>query len=128
MDTIAEKPNRLSKQSSSQEESYRIVFWGQVAPEYTAKEVALGFVRTFQIKERRQLQKLFTGKVVTLKKNLSHEDAQKYFDAIEALGGVCRIESEFKNYFFESETKQRHDVNFLRKEFDMDSLTLSPKI
>ncbi|MGI1678541.1 MAG: hypothetical protein K6L75_07420 [Cellvibrionaceae bacterium] len=115
-------------QSERTKETFRVVFWGQVAPEYTQKDVALAFARKFQIKERKQLLKLFTGKVVTLKRNLSEEEAQKYLSAIQELGGICRLESEFKNYFFEAETKERHEVNFLQKDFDMDALTLSPKI
>ncbi|MGH1469676.1 MAG: hypothetical protein ACRBCS_00675 [Cellvibrionaceae bacterium] len=126
MDIVADRPKSHSHKQTNKE-TYRVVFWGQVAPDYIPKEVALAFARKFQIKERKQLLKLFTGKVVTLKRNLSEMDAQRYVSAIQELGGVCRIESEFKNYFFENETKERHKVNFLQKDFDMDALTLSPK-
>ena len=127
MIAVTERP-RTNLQSERTKETYRVVFWGQVMPEHTQKAVALAFARKFQIKDRKQLIKLFRGKVVTLKRNLSSDEGHKYLSAIQEMGGVCRLESEFKNYFFESEVKERHHVNFLQNDVDMDALTLSPKV
>ncbi|GAB1264818.1 hypothetical protein NBRC116493_22830 [Aurantivibrio infirmus] len=108
-------------------ETYRIVFWGQISEGRNRSEVLSAFAKTFKVTDAQQLKKLFSGRVTTLKKNLSSEHAHRYVSVLQDMGCICRLESEFKDYFFETEFKQRNSVNFLQKEFDVETLSLTPK-
>ncbi len=119
--------NRERVNRGSNTGSYRIVFWGQCAQGYEVGKVAVAFTKRFKIKSSRYLSQLFSGKVVTLKSGLTEEGANRYVAAIEAMGGICRKESERKNYFEESEFKQRNSVSFLDEDFDPSTLSLAPK-
>ncbi len=79
---------------SSEHSTYRVVFWGEVTLGHTRSDVARRFAKWFKIKERKTLQKLFGGRLLTLKKGLSYSEAQLYSDVIRGLGAVCRIEPE----------------------------------
>jgi len=108
-------------------ETYRIVFWGQISDGSNRSEVFSAFAKTFKITEAKKLKKLFSGRVVTLKKSLSSEQAHRYVAVLQDIGCICRLESEFKDYFFETEFKVRNNVSFLQKEYDVETLSLTPK-
>lgn len=130
LSTLNERSDSLAKQRLSPAQnqgSYRIVFWGQCAPGFEVGKVAVAFSKRFKIKSSRYLSQLFSGKVITLKRGLSEEGASRYISAIESMGGICRKESEQKNYFEESEFKQRNSVSFLDEDFDPSTLSLAPK-
>jgi hypothetical protein len=108
-------------------DTYRVVFWGQCARGYQRPDVIRAFASRFKISSQRQLEQLFSGKVITLKKGLTTNQADRYTDAIQMVGGVCRKESEQRDYFSETEFKTRNTVSFLDEDFDPSSLSLAPK-
>lgn len=109
-------------------ETYRIVFWGEAAAGHDRRQVARAFAQRFGIKSRQQLLRLFSGRVVTLKQGVSTEEAHRYITAIRELGGICRMESECKNYFQETELRGRNRVSFLSDDApDFDKVTLASK-
>lgn len=108
-------------------ESYRVVFWGECAAGYNKKDVMLAFAKQFNIKSRRQLAQIFSGRLIPLKSGLNLTQAHRYITAIQDIGGVCRFEDEYRDFFGEEEVKERNSVSFLHKDFDPETLTLKPK-
>ncbi|MEX1033261.1 MAG: hypothetical protein WDZ30_07855 [Cellvibrionaceae bacterium] len=108
-------------------ESFRVVFWGETARGFSRTEVAHAFARRFNIRSRRQLAHIFSGRVITLKRNLTTAEAHRYITAIQELGGICRMESEYKDYFSQTEFMERKTVSFLQEDFSSESLSLQPK-
>ena len=125
--TAASKPRRDGDGSVNSNATYRVVFWGQCARGFHRPDVVRAFAQRFKIANRQQLAQLFSGKVITLKKGLGETEANRYTSAIQMLGGICRKESERKDYFSETEFKQRNAVSFLDEDFDPDTLCLAPK-
>ncbi|WP_439133889.1 hypothetical protein [Pseudomaricurvus sp.] len=80
--------------SDSTNLTYRVVFWGDVAAGQSRRDVALKFAHRFRIRETRQLKRIFSGRLMTLKKDLSEAEAQRYCRAITDLGAKCRMERE----------------------------------
>ena len=113
--------------TDNDKQTYRVVFWGQCVPGIHKAQVARAFAKRFKVSSTRQLAALFSGKVVTLKRGLSTEGADRYVTAVEGVGGICRKESEYKNYFSETEFKTRNTVSFLEEDFDPKKLSLTPK-
>ncbi|GAB1256742.1 hypothetical protein [Aurantivibrio plasticivorans] len=107
--------------------TYRVVFWGETARGYDRDLVVRNFASRFKINSRRQLERLFSGKVITLKHSLPLAEAHRYIKAIQDVGAVCRMESEMKNYFGNDEVMTRHTVSFLENDVDMSTLSLAPK-
>lgn len=116
-------------QQQSTKETFRVIFWGDVAAGYTKKEVALAFAERFNIKSRRQLAQIFSGRVIPLKSGLKISEAHRYISAIQDIGGICRLENEYRDYFGNEELKTRNSVSFLDQEdgFDAEDWQLAPK-
>lgn len=74
--------------------SYRVVFWGGLMLGQERQQVAKRFARQFKIRQPRQLQQLFSGRLLTLKRSLQYDQAKRYSDAIRAMGAICRVELE----------------------------------
>jgi len=119
--------NNTSAASTAANTTFRIVFWGQCARGYQRADVMQAFGKRFKIEQNRHLEPLFSGKVRTLKKGLTESQANKYVNAMLEVGGICRKESEQRDYFSETEFKQRNSVSFLEDDFDASKLSLSPK-
>lgn len=83
----------FSRETSSRE-TFRVVFWGDVAAGQSRREVALKFARRFRISDSKQLKRIFSGRLLTLKRGLSAADAQRYCKVITELGANCRMERE----------------------------------
>ncbi len=81
---------------TTKQHTYRVVFWGQVALGNERNDVARKFAKWFNITETRRLKQLFSGRVVSLKKGLTHSQAQRYCDILRGLGAMCRLEEENK--------------------------------
>ncbi len=79
---------------ASVQPSYRVVFWGGLMLGQERLQVAKRFARQFKIRQPRQLQQLFSGRLLTLKGALQYDQAKRYSDAIRAMGAICRIELE----------------------------------
>lgn len=107
--------------------TFRVVFWGQCASGYLRDNVMQDVAQRFKIGNRRQLEQLFSGQVRTLKKGINEAQADKYVNALRQLGCICRKESEFKDYFSETEFRPRNTVSFLEDDFDPSKLSLAPK-
>ena len=108
-------------------DTYRVVFWGQCVRGTHKAQVARAFAKRFNVASTRQLAALFSGKIVTLKRGLSSQGADRYVAAVQSVGGICRKESEYKDYFSETEFKPRNNVSFLDDDFDPTKLSLAPK-
>ena len=75
-----------------QDKHYKVVFSGNTLPGHTRDDVAARFATAFKLKDKPLLQQLFSGKIVTLKRGLSYEQAQHYSLMLEKLGADCCIE------------------------------------
>lgn len=73
---------------------YRVVFWGEVTLGNDATEVAQRFAKWFRVQDPAILKKLFSGRLLTLKRGLGYKEAQLYADVIRGLGAMCRLEPE----------------------------------
>ena len=123
--TTRAKPSPVNANENTA--TYRIAFWGQCQRGANRDDVLAAFAQRFKIANKRQLEQLFSGKVITLKKGLDENQANKYMNAILEVGALCRKESEFRDYFSETETKTRNSVTFLDDDFDPSALSLTPK-
>jgi hypothetical protein len=72
---------------------HSIVFKGEVRQGLTGEEVRSNLARLFKLEPGAQIDRLFSGRPVTLKKGLSAEQAQKYADGLLRAGAVCEIVS-----------------------------------
>lgn len=117
------------EQEQSIKQTYRVIFWGDVAAGCTKKEVALAFAKRFNVKSRRQLAQIFSGRIIPLKSGLPISEAHRYISAIQDMGGICRLEGEKLNHFGGQEVKQRKSVSFLDQEegYDAEDWILAPK-
>ena len=127
LSSVSNNKSNLAEQASLNA-TYRIVFWGQCINGRRLTDVQCAFAKRFKIFDADQLEQIFSGKIVTLKKGLHEQQADKFINALLELGAIARKESEFRNYFSETEVKQRNKVSFLEQDdFDPDSLSLAPK-
>jgi hypothetical protein len=70
---------------------HSIVFSGRLRPGISIEEARANVARLFKLEPGPQLDRLFSGKPVTLKKGLSEEQARKYADALLKAGAICEI-------------------------------------
>ncbi len=75
--------------------TYRVVFWGGLMLGQERLQVAKSFARQFKIRQPRQLQQLFSGRLLTLKSGMPYAEAQRYSAAIRRMGATCRVELEY---------------------------------
>lgn len=74
-------------------ETYRIVFKGEILPEKDIAVVKVSIAQIFKLKTP-QVQNLFTGKPVSVKRGLSLEAATKFMKAFERAGAKVYVVSE----------------------------------
>ena len=72
---------------------FKIVFDGALLPGVDAASARENLAKLYN-SQVAAVERLFTGKTVTLKKDLSHADAQTYLQALTKTGIDARIESE----------------------------------
>lgn len=70
---------------------YGVVFSGKVHENSNVEQVRENFARLLRLTDPDRLQRLFSGREVTLKKGLSAEDAEKYRLALLKAGAVCEV-------------------------------------
>lgn len=70
---------------------FNLIFSGEISPEFNLLQVKQNFKKRFRLSDL-QVEKIFSGKNVILKKNLSEEDILKYVSVIDELGGVSYFE------------------------------------
>jgi len=70
---------------------YKIIFNGDVVPRHDVERVKNNLAALFGASAS-SLDSLFQGRLVVIKKGLSLEDADRYREAVERVGGYCIIE------------------------------------
>lgn len=99
---------------SNTQSTYRVVFWGGLMLGQTRLQVAKRFARQFKIRTPRQLQQLFSGRLLTLKSSLDYDQAKHYSDAIRLMGGICRVELESNPLTARFEEQQKKAVESVK--------------
>lgn len=72
---------------------FEVVFHGQARPGMDPVQVRARIGQLFQVNDR-QLDVLFSGRRVVIKKGLDEAAAQKYLQAIERAGAFCDVQPE----------------------------------
>ncbi|MFO2462268.1 DUF805 domain-containing protein [Pseudomonas sp. 15FMM2] len=86
---------------------FKIVFDGALRPGVEASTAKLNLAELFKSNVE-AIEKLFTGRPVALKRDLSHADAQTYLEALSNTGIEARIEAETPVAFNLAETHETH--------------------
>ena len=73
--------------------TFRLVFQGKIAPEQDLAEVKGRLQKLFK-KDAATIEKMFSGKKVTLKQGLSEVQASLYKDKMLSVGVLCEVESQ----------------------------------
>jgi len=88
---IKEIPRTMKK------EAYRVIFKGELASEADPNQVKIGMAKLFTLNPARpdhlaKLRRMFSGRNIVIKDNLTKAEAEKYQQAISLVGGVSQIE------------------------------------
>lgn len=70
---------------------YKIIFNGDIVPRHDVERVKNNLAALFNT-DASALDSLFQGRLVIIKKGLALEDADRYREAVERVGGYCIIE------------------------------------
>jgi glutaredoxin len=70
---------------------YRIVFEGEILEGSQVQEVKRALAKLYN-KRKDQVERYFSGKRLTVKKDVDYDTAMKYVKAFERAGAVCRVE------------------------------------
>jgi len=74
-------------------DTYKIVFRGDIAPGHTLVEVKSRLAGMFRLDEE-SVAKLFSGRPVTIKRNLNGVDAKTWCDTLRKAGAVAQAVAE----------------------------------
>ena len=74
-------------------EHFKVVFEGQLQAGVDLQTARLNLAQLFK-SDVSSVDRLFTGKLMTLKRGLTHDDAQRYLQALREAGVEARLESE----------------------------------
>ncbi|SEC65734.1 Protein of unknown function [Pseudomonas proteolytica] len=99
---------------------FKIVFDGALLPGVESTTAKLNLAELFK-SDVEAIEKLFTGRPVALKRDLSHSDAETYLTALKNTGIDARIEAEQPVAFSLAET---HETDSARP--DVSSAAASP--
>ncbi len=69
---------------------YKVVFEGETHPGHHTAQVKQNFTKLFQA-EPPQIERLFSGQPIIVRKNLRQQEARQYEEAITRAGAVCHI-------------------------------------
>ena len=103
--------------------TYRVVFWGDVVAGLSRRDVALKFARQFRIRSVKQLQRIFSGRLLTLKRQLSEAQAQRFCQVLSDLGALCRMEREVDAGWHKVEPDEDRPRHTASIRFDLLGLT-----
>jgi hypothetical protein len=73
------------------EQLYRVIFEGEILEGSQVQEVKRALAKLYNKRED-QVEHYFSGKRLTVKKDVDYETAMKYVKAFERAGAVCRVE------------------------------------
>ena len=90
-------------------QTYKVIFSGNIIEGNTISEVAQRFAQAFKLNDQTSIEQLFSGKVMTLKRGLTHEQAQRYSRILQKLGADCCIECEKPSLFGNFTSEPDHD-------------------
>lgn len=117
---------------SSTATTYKVVFSGNTLDGKSSAEVSERFSKAFKLTDQKALSRLFSGKMITLKRGLVYEQAQRYSSILQKLGADCCIECENQTLFFQNEVdydyerkKRRRVAQFSSN--DYANVSLAPK-
>ena len=74
----------------SERNNYKVIFKGEIADEMVIEQVKENLARLFKSSEV-TIDKLFSGKAMTIKKNMSEKQALSYQQAITKSGAITHI-------------------------------------
>ena len=77
---------------------HNIIFSGELVAGYETEEVKANLAKLFKIDDAAKINAIFSGKAVTLKKNLDAEKAAKYEAVLGKAGALCRIEPPLQSF------------------------------
>jgi len=119
--------DRLSMSSNT---TYKVVFSGNTLDGKSITDVSERFSKAFKLTDKEALSRLFSGKMITLKRGLVYEQAQRYSGILQKLGADCCIECENQPTFFANELdydyerkKRRRVAQFSSNDYADVSLT-----
>ena len=69
---------------------YKVVFDGKTQPDHPPEQVKKNFSHLFRA-QTPQIERLFSGQPIIVRKNLNQNEARCYEEAITQAGAVCRI-------------------------------------
>ncbi len=75
----------------SEDKTYNLLFRGEIADGFEADAVRTQLGSLLRLESEAELDKLFSGKLITLKKDLPRDDINKYFLAIRKTGAIPEI-------------------------------------
>ena len=84
----------ISSSSTRQEDAekrYQVLFFGQIAETQQLTDVKKNVAKLYKVPVER-CERLFTGKRIVIKNNVSYQTAQTYRTAFEKTGAICRVE------------------------------------
>ena len=108
------------KDARMSDNRFKIVFDGALLPGVESTTAKLNLAELFK-SDVEAIEKLFTGRPVALKRDLSHPDAETYLTALKNTGIDARIEAEQPVAFSLAET---HETDSARS--DVSSAAASP--
>jgi hypothetical protein len=113
-------------------ERYKVVFSGNTLEGESPADVAERFAEAFKLNDQVSIQQLFSGKVITLKRGLNYDQAQRYGKILQKLGADCCIEQENQSVFGPSEVDHDYERKKRRRvaqfsESGLSNLGLAPK-
>lgn len=78
---------------AAQNESYKVIFTGEIVTGYEIDTVKKNLVNLFQVNIER-IEGLFTGHSMLIRDKLDHERAMQYEQSLKKAGAICRVERE----------------------------------
>jgi len=69
---------------------YRVLFSGNVAEGYDADKTKEKLAALFRV-DMPCIDRIFNGRLVSIKKNVDYNTAQQYCNALGKIGAICRI-------------------------------------
>ena len=70
---------------------YNVIFEGKVAPGKDLESVKKAMMNLLKI-DSQAIERIFSGRPISLKNGVNASTAEKYQKAIEAAGAVCKVE------------------------------------
>ncbi len=75
------------------EQTYQIMFRGQIAPDTRMEDVKIKLAKLFKT-DPAKIERMFSGGAIILKKGLGQQESARYKDLIEKTGALCEVHPE----------------------------------